>query len=182
LSDLLFKDVVVVKIGSDIFNWEIDEHTCDLGSKVISRDFLNILIDNLSDLSLVVRVSLVNSWDESRGLLNVLDVVRERTCGWHALRGSQAGHGDTTSKRRHSLHTKGSTHLLRHGSSLHHRLSHSWHRLLRHSHSHGWSSSHLSHSGCELAWCSWRSLHWGSSTWPLSLSLVIEDVVELWLH
>lgn len=43
-------------VALDFLNGEINQHTSNLGSLIFTGNLLNILVDEFSDLSLVVRV------------------------------------------------------------------------------------------------------------------------------
>jgi len=58
LLDFAYKSFVVLHVLSDLVDWEFDEHTGDLWSSLITNEGLDISIDDLSDLLLVVWVSL----------------------------------------------------------------------------------------------------------------------------
>ena len=63
LLDLHVEVVPVHHVLSDLVDWQLDEHTSDLWSLVVTNDHLNILVDAATDLSLQVRVVWVQGWD-----------------------------------------------------------------------------------------------------------------------
>jgi hypothetical protein len=46
----------VAYVSLDFLNGQVDEHTGDLGGFVFSGDLLNVLVDEFSYLTLIVRV------------------------------------------------------------------------------------------------------------------------------
>jgi hypothetical protein len=65
----------VVEVGHvllDLWNWQLDKHTGDLGGLLIADELLNELVDAATDLLLQVRVVWVQGWDVLHGLGGVL--------------------------------------------------------------------------------------------------------------
>jgi len=173
LLDLLFENVEVLQVGLDVFKRKIDQHTSDLRCEFFSGNLLNEFIDDFSNLGFVVGVGIGHSWNHSHGLLHVLELDWYLTwsgssgTGWHTAETSRWH----TSKGWHGIHWWHSWH----GWSL------LWHHWWLAWSSHWWSLTHLRSWG--LSWSTWEGT-WGtgwSGVWSSLLSLVVEDVVELWL-
>lgn len=58
LLDFAYEGFVVLQVGSNLIDWKLDKHTGDLWSSFVTNELLDVTIDKLSDLLLVVRVSL----------------------------------------------------------------------------------------------------------------------------
>jgi hypothetical protein len=77
----------VNKVSSNVRDGKINEHSSDLGGLLFSSKSFNILVDELSYLTLVVRVVWSDTWEEMSSLLVVLDNLRRKTLNldWNAL-------------------------------------------------------------------------------------------------
>jgi hypothetical protein len=62
LRDLDAELVEINQVGLNLRNGEIDKHTSDLGSFLLTSELFYVLIDELSDLSLVVGICWVHGW------------------------------------------------------------------------------------------------------------------------
>jgi len=71
-ADLLYKSSEVLQVALDLISGQIDEHTSDLGSIVFSSNFFHIFEDELSNLCLVMRVSLSNCRHNHVTLLGII--------------------------------------------------------------------------------------------------------------
>jgi hypothetical protein len=60
--DLELESSIVNKISMDISHWKVDKHACNLGSLLFACKCLNEFIDELSDLTLIVRIVWSNTW------------------------------------------------------------------------------------------------------------------------
>ncbi len=60
LSNLLIKLGEIIEVSLNLFNGQVNKHASDLGSSLVTNKFLNILIDELTDETLVVRVFRYN--------------------------------------------------------------------------------------------------------------------------
>ena len=88
--DLELESAEVNEVGSDVRNGQVDQHASNLGCLLLSSKGLYVLIDELSYLTLVVRVVWSDTWKEMSSLLVVLDDVRRKSLdlNWNALRKS----------------------------------------------------------------------------------------------
>jgi hypothetical protein len=71
ITDLRVELLEVIQVALDLFNREIDQHACDLGSSLLTDELFDILVDELTDDSLVVRVLRDYSWEVAETLLVV---------------------------------------------------------------------------------------------------------------
>jgi hypothetical protein len=47
-NHLYFKSVIILEIGLDLLIWKVNEHIGDLWSEVITHQYLNVIIDEIS--------------------------------------------------------------------------------------------------------------------------------------
>ena len=89
----------VVEVALDLFNGEINQHACDLGSSLVTHELLHILVDELTNETLVVGVLRDYSGEVAETLLVVgVDQgisVGERCLGtaFHACGDNLLGNG-----------------------------------------------------------------------------------------
>lgn len=77
LLDLHLEVVPVHHVLLDLVDWQLDEHTGDLGSLVVADEALHELVDASTDLLLQVRVVWVKGWNVlgRGGKVSLLDRV-----------------------------------------------------------------------------------------------------------
>jgi len=56
------------QVLSDLGHWQLNQHTSDLGGKLVTDNLVNELVDQMADVFLQVGVSLLNGWDQLLGL------------------------------------------------------------------------------------------------------------------
>lgn len=80
LGDLHVKGIIAGQVLLDLVDGQVDEHTGDLRGKVGTNHLDDILVDALSNLTLEMRISLVNGGKDFGGLHQVLlDIGRSST-------------------------------------------------------------------------------------------------------
>jgi len=146
LGYLHVEGIVAGEVLLDLVDWQVNEHTGDLRGEVGTDHLDNILVDALSNLTLEMRVSLVDGGKNLGGSHQVLlDIARSstslRNVGRHAaattlhLVSGDLGHSHV-----------GLRHPLLGHATLRWRHSHhlvTAHRLLRHTASHALSTTHV---------------------------------------
>ena len=75
-SDLELESAVVDEESTDVLHGEVDEHASDLGGSLLTSHGLNEFVDELTHLSLEVRVVRNDGWGKVSSLLVVSDNVR----------------------------------------------------------------------------------------------------------
>lgn len=125
LLDLHLESLEGLHVFPDLLDWELDKHTSDLWSFLWSDDHVNVVEDQVTDLILVVWVSVSDGWKKLLSAHHVLLLWGEVL--WNLL---------------HSWGTWHSTHLSGIWIGWHTWLS--WHWLWSHWHL-TWSLWHLVH-------------------------------------
>merc|ERR1719327_2230495 len=72
LLDLVLQVAEVHHVVLDLVDWELDEHTSDLGCLLVADELLDVLVDAATDLLLHVRVVGVEGWDVLGSLSEIL--------------------------------------------------------------------------------------------------------------
>lgn len=75
--------VISTKILSHLVNWQLDKHTCHLWSFLWSTDDLYIVINDMTNLLLDIRVSILNGWENLHGCFHISGLWIIALC--HAL-------------------------------------------------------------------------------------------------
>jgi len=164
-SDFLFQFRIFFQVSNDFFNWEINQHTSDLGCFVFSSNSFNIFEDEFSNLMFIVWITDIDSWNQrntSLEICSMLLILRWKEnwgVNWHLL---EHVHLRLLRVRSHHLWLllELTWHLRWH---LWRETSH--HLLL------SWHSSHLV----------WSSLLHGAS-WVLTSSVLLSIILLSWFH
>ncbi len=62
--DLFYELCVVCKVLPDFLHWQVDQHSCDFRRSVLSNEFLNVGVDDFTDLGLVVLIFSTDAWSD----------------------------------------------------------------------------------------------------------------------
>lgn len=77
LANTSLEQIVILHDELNIVNWQIDEHTSNLGS-FRADNLVNVFVENGTNLILVVRVLWNNSWEDRIGGHDVPLINRQR--------------------------------------------------------------------------------------------------------